>query len=317
MKEEKNSTWSRLIRKKWFYPAVYLTFAALILTGVIWYQNTAIDLPDESADQSDQLDSEGTVTDPLGQGPDGESVPVVDQDELLKMPVASADDTEIVTKFYDYNASEEEQEQALILYNNKYYQSKGIDIASANDEPFDVTAALTGSVTEVKEDPLLGMVVELTHDNGVTTHYASLEEVAVESGQEVSQGDVLGTAGKNLYGQANGTHVHFEVRKDENPINPEDFFNKPISDIEAPKSDEKANEDEATEGEEGNNGEEATEEEETSGENSDENVTEEDNVTEDENVSEDGNEDDETGDDEEGDNAGEDESQSSVSSTTA
>ncbi|GAA0487185.1 stage II sporulation protein spoIIQ [Salinibacillus aidingensis] len=229
----KNSGWRKLVRKKWFYPAVYLTFAALVLTGVLWYQNAAIDLPEEEAqDQTDQLDSENT--DQVGERPEGDSVPVIEQDEQVMMPVANAKETEIVTKFYDYNASEKEQEQALVLYNNKYYQSKGIDIASTNEEPFDVTAALSGKVTDVKDDPLLGMVVELTHENGVTTNYASLEDVTVDSGAKVEQGDVIGTAGQNLYGQANGIHVHFELRKDGTRVDPEEYFNKSLSEIKLP-----------------------------------------------------------------------------------
>ncbi len=243
MKEEgkkpnSNNSWKKLVRKKWFYPAVYLTFAALILTAVIWYQNRAIDLPE------DALDTENTQ-DQIHDS-DLDTVPVVTQEETLKMPVANATDAEIVTKFFDYDAPQEDREQALILYNNKYYQSVGVDIASANDEAFDVTAAMSGTVTEVKEDPLQGMVVELTHDNGVTTKYSSLEDVTVSSGAEVTQGDVLGTAGRNLFGQANGVHVHFELRKDGTPLNPEDFFNKTLSDIELPKEEEDEDKSEET-----------------------------------------------------------------------
>ncbi|SET25044.1 stage II sporulation protein Q [Salinibacillus kushneri] len=305
----KNSAWRKLVRKKWFYPAVYLTFAALILTGVIWYQNTAIDLPEESQDQT-ELDSD--KTDQVGERPEGDSIPVIEQDEKVMMPVANADETEIVTKFYDYNASEKEQKQALVLYNNKYYQSKGIDIASSNEEPFDVTAALSGKVTDVKEDPLLGMVVELTHENGVTTNYASLEEVTVDSGAEVEQGDVLGTAGQNLYGQANGIHVHFELRKDGTRVNPEEYFNKSLSDIKLPSDgadgteEDEATEDEATE--DGATEDESSEDEGSSDETSDQ--------EENNNNDQDGTEDDGNSTDEE-DNSTDVQPESSASSATA
>ncbi|MBB6453983.1 stage II sporulation protein Q [Salirhabdus euzebyi] len=258
MKEEgkrpnsENSTWKKLVRKKWFYPAVYLTFASLILATVLWYQNQAIDLPDETQTDGSNLDN--YLDTPFDENQD--AAPVIDQDEMLKMPVANADETQIVTKFWDYDASTEDKEQALILYNNKYYQSVGLDIASANDEPFEVTAALSGTVTEVKEDPLLGMVVELTHDNGVTTNYASLGDVAIETGAEVKQGDVIGTAGRNLFGQANGIHVHFELRKDNNPLNPEEYFNKSLRDIKEPSDEEEeGNEDDAKEEDEASTGE--------------------------------------------------------------
>src|SRR5690606_23643520 len=107
----------------------------------------------------------------------------------------------------------------------------------------DVLAALSGTVSEVKEDPLLGNVVVLTHDNGVTTYYASLGEVGVKAQDEVKQGDVIGTAGENIFGQNNGVHVHFEIRKDEKVFNPEEFFNQPVSKLESTESEDVSEED--------------------------------------------------------------------------
>ncbi|WP_235001520.1 M23 family metallopeptidase [Halobacillus sp. Marseille-P3879] len=217
----------RLMRKKWLYPALYLAVAALVLVGVFWYQQS-------SNDVADQLNEGNQVEDDVFVNEDGEeAVPVTGQDENLVMPVASDLEAAIVTKYFDYDASDDEQESALVLYNNKYYQSKGIDVATSEGEAFDVTAALSGTVTEVKEDPLYGNVVELTHDNEVTTVYSSLAEVAIQSGDEVKQGDVLGQAGQNSFGQANGVHVHFEVRKDDEPVNPETFFGQAVSTIES------------------------------------------------------------------------------------
>lgn len=239
MKEEQNGTpknkWSRLFRKKWFFPAVYLVVATLLLVGVVWYQNLDHQMPD-MADDHDEL------TDTYTPNPfDEEAEPVVDQDEVVKMPVEDQEQTEIVTKFYDYNADEEDQKDALVFHNNRYHQSTGIDIAAEDGEPFDVTASLSGTVEEVKEDPLLGNVVTLSHGNDVLTYYASLDDIAVETGQEVEQGDTLGSAGKNLFGKDNGNHVHFEIRKEGKEYNPETFFNKPVSDIGA-ESDEEATE---------------------------------------------------------------------------
>ncbi|MCP3027592.1 peptidoglycan DD-metalloendopeptidase family protein [Halobacillus sp. A5] len=217
----------RLMRKKWLYPALYLAVAALVLVGVFWYQQS-------SNDVADQLNEGNQAEDDVFVNEDGEeAVPVTGQDENLEMPVTSDLEAAIVTKYFDYEAADDEQESALVLYNNKYYQSKGIDVATSEGEAFDVTAALSGTVTEVKEDPLYGNVVELTHDNDVTTVYSSLGEVAIQSGDEVKQGDVLGQSGQNSFGQESGVHVHFEVRKDGEPVNPETFFGQAVSTIEA------------------------------------------------------------------------------------
>ncbi|WP_010531601.1 M23 family metallopeptidase [Lentibacillus jeotgali] len=239
MKEENNGTpknkWSRIFRKKWFFPAVYLTVAALLLSLVVWYQNLG-----NQIDQSQEENTEEYA--PVEH--DEEAQPVMDQQEVIQTPVESMDQAEIVTKYYDYNADQEAQENAIVVFNDRYYQSTGIDIASADGETFDVLASLSGTVSEVKEDPMLGNVVTLKHANGVTTHYASLGDVEVSADQEINQGDTIGTAGENLFGKDNGTHLHFEIRKDGEDVNPEDFFNQPLSAL-----DEVSTEEEKADGE--------------------------------------------------------------------
>ncbi|GAA0436468.1 stage II sporulation protein spoIIQ [Lentibacillus halophilus] len=223
---EENKTpknkWSRIFRKKWFFPAVYLTIAALLLSLVVWYQNIGNQIDETQEEKTEDYS-------PIEH--DQEAKPVVDQQEIIQKPVEDKLEAEIVTKYYDYDADQKEQEDALVVLNNRYYQSTGVDIASADGETFDVQASLSGNVTEIKEDPLMGNVVTMTHDNGVTTHYASLGDVNVSTDDNVEQGDVLGTAGKNTFGKENGTHVHFEIRKDGTEVNPEDFFNQPLSAI--------------------------------------------------------------------------------------
>src|SRR5699024_12580311 len=83
---------------------------------------------------------------------DAESV--VSQSETIEMPVDKEAQAEIVTTFYDYTADEDEQEKGLTFYNNRYYQSTGIDIAEDDDESFQVMSSLSVTVTEVKLDPL-------------------------------------------------------------------------------------------------------------------------------------------------------------------
>src|SRR5699024_8615216 len=225
MKEFPNGSkkkWTRIFKKKWFFPALYIAIVAFLLTGVVWYQNAQSNML-EGMDEIDETDS-------FDSSPfDEEAESVLQQQEVIKMPVSDEVQTEIVTKFYDYNGEQEDQEKGLTLYNNRYYQSTGVDIASSEGETFDVVASLSGTVTEVKEDPLLGNVVVMSHGDEITTYYASLGEVAVEPGAEVNQGDQLGTAGKNLFSEESGIHVHFEIRKGETEVNPEDFFNEPLT----------------------------------------------------------------------------------------
>lgn len=225
MKETKKvskNKWTQIFKKKWFFPALYIMLAAFLLTGVIWYQNAQSNLI-EGID--DVEESESYEQNPF----DEEAESVMQQDEVIKMPVGEDVQTEIVTKFYDYDADPEDQEKGVTFYNNRYYQSTGVNIASADGETFDVVASLSGTVEEVKEDPLLGNVVVMSHGDDITTYYASLGEVAVDEGATINQGEKIGTAGKNLFSEESGTHVHFEIRKGDVEVDPERFFNEPFN----------------------------------------------------------------------------------------
>lgn len=217
--------WVQLIRKKWFLPAVYITIAGLILSAVVWYQT----IGNPWMNSSDLRDEVEQMDEHFASDFNEEAQSVLQQQETIKMPVEATIDAEIVTKFYDYDASEEDQEKGLTLYNSRYYQSTGIDIAQANGESFTVVASLSGTVTEVKEDPLLGNVVTISHGDSITTHYASLDEIVVDVDAKVNQGDKIGTAGKNIFNESSGTHVHFELHKNGTEVNPEHYFNEQVS----------------------------------------------------------------------------------------
>ncbi|SES10842.1 stage II sporulation protein Q [Gracilibacillus ureilyticus] len=278
MEENKNvskNNWKRIFRKKWFFPALYLAVAALLISGVLWYQNAANQVPELADEMKNQLEENQSGPD---MNKDEDAEPVMQQQEVLQMPVAEDLQVEIVTKFYDYGADESTQEQGLILHQNRYQQSDGIAISTADQQAFDVMAALSGKVTEIKSDPLLGNVIKMEHEEGVTTYYASIGEVLTEQGAELKQGQTIGTAGQNSLGQDNGVHVHFEVRKDGVPVNPESFINKPINEIiaPAPEASEESEEDEGSATEE----EDDTTDEAESDSESDETEEEDDSATE-------------------------------------
>lgn len=230
---ESKNKWTRIFKKKWFFPAVYIAIAAFLLSAVVWYQSIESKMMEglNNPKQTDNVNPNAF---------DEESQPVTQQEETIKMPVKEEVQTEIVTKFYDYNAAQEDQEKGLNLYNNRYYQSTGVNIAASTGEVFDVTASMSGTVTEVKEDPLYGNVVVISHSDDVSTYYSSLGDVDVDTGAKVKQGDKIGTAGKSLFGEENGTHVYFEIRKDGVEVNPEQFFNEPFSKLKEFEIQEKA-----------------------------------------------------------------------------
>ncbi len=224
--EEKPLNIQRLFRKRWVLPALYLIAAAGILGSVFFMQGQ-----DESAAPEDSVevtDSEqGNDMSPYGEN----AIEVTTSSEVIEMPVEDEADVNIVGHYYDVDAPAEEQQEALVYYNNTYFPSKGVDFAHAEGESFNATAALSGTVLRAEKDALLGYVVELTHDNGVVTHYHSLESIEVEEGATVTQGDILGRAGRNIYNEDAGVHVHFEIRQDGVAVNPSDVFMQPIDSI--------------------------------------------------------------------------------------
>ncbi|MDQ0160615.1 M23 family metallopeptidase [Alkalibacillus salilacus] len=216
----RESKWKKLTRQRWFYPTLYVTLVAVVLAGVLTFQfvgNDEAERDDEfnwSVEQNDLENQEA-------QGDDETAEPVVAESEDIVMPVLLGDDAEIMTPFYDTEASAEEQEDALIFYNNQYYQSQGVDITSQNNESFDVISALSGTVVSVEEDELLGQTIEIEHDEERSTFYASLSEVSVEEGADVSQGDVIGQSGSNVYSDEDVTKVHFRLLENGEPVNPQ------------------------------------------------------------------------------------------------
>ncbi|MBR0605015.1 peptidoglycan DD-metalloendopeptidase family protein [Bacillus safensis] len=227
MREEEKKRTSKItkvqqfFRKRWVFPAIYLVSAAVVLTAVLWYQAV-------SKDVKDQL-SDGNQT---GQEQRDDAVEVGKPIENVTMPVQNSDNVSVVKKFYEADADQKEKEAALVNYNNTYTLSKGIDLADKDGKVFDVTAALSGTVVQAKKDPVLGHVVEIEHEDGLSTVYQSLSQVSVKEGDEVKQNDVIGASGKNLYGAESGNHVHFEIRMEGLALNPLSFIDKPVSTIE-------------------------------------------------------------------------------------
>lgn len=67
-----------------------------------------------------------------------------------------------------------------------------------------------------------GNNVIIDHGGGMTTLYGHLASVSVQKGQQVDQNAVLGREGST--GVSTGPHVHFEVRLNEQPVNPLPFL---------------------------------------------------------------------------------------------
>jgi murein DD-endopeptidase MepM/ murein hydrolase activator NlpD len=85
-----------------------------------------------------------------------------------------------------------------------------------------VVAAAGGVVSYSGYMAEYGLVVEIDHDNGLTSRYAHLSKSLVKVGDVVMKGQLVAQVGAT--GRATGPHLHFEVREKGIPLNPNKFF---------------------------------------------------------------------------------------------
>lgn len=157
-----------------------------------------------------------------------EDIPVVNTTDTIIRPYL-VDDVNILKNYYDYKSEAENQEKSLIYYENTYLQNSGVSYG--REASFDVVSILDGTVTSIKEDQNLGLVVEVTHSNDIISIYQSLSEVKVKENQEIKQGDIIGTSGTcNIENDLNN-HLHFEMIVKGAIVNPENYYDKKISEV--------------------------------------------------------------------------------------
>jgi len=109
---------------------------------------------------------------------------------------------------------------------------EGIDLAA--EEGAEVIAAADGVVELAGDDGMMGVCVLLQHPDGTKTYYANLKEEGLpEVGAEIYAGQVIGQVGKTAGAEiAEPSHLHFELRKGEERLNPHDHLADTVTDDE-------------------------------------------------------------------------------------
>ena len=72
-----------------------------------------------------------------------------------------------------------------------------------------------------------GMVVKIDHGFGYETVYAHLNSFATKIGAEVKRGEIIGYVGDT--GGSTAPHLHYEVHRNGQPVNPQNYFFKDLS----------------------------------------------------------------------------------------
>jgi murein DD-endopeptidase MepM/ murein hydrolase activator NlpD len=97
----------------------------------------------------------------------------------------------------------------------------GIDIAVK--EGTWVGAAADGVVILASHDVgHYGTAIFIDHQNGYVTHYGHLSKIFVRTGQKVKAGKLIAKSGST--GRSTGPHLHFTIKKNDQPINPRKFL---------------------------------------------------------------------------------------------
>ncbi len=158
----------------------------------------------------------------------------------------SIDNIEIATtnveSKVDELIKEEEKENALAIVNgvnlgvlpvngmitSRYGESSsrrrsthtGLDIATKSGTA--IKAAASGKVVYASTNGSYGKLVRIDHGNGVETWYGHCSSIKVKVGDEVKVADVISTVGST--GNSTGPHLHFEIRINNNTVNPQKYL---------------------------------------------------------------------------------------------
>lgn len=96
----------------------------------------------------------------------------------------------------------------------------GIDFTGPIGKPIYATG--NGKVIKVGTESGYGKHVIIDHGYTYKTHYAHLSAYTVKRGQKVKRGDIIGFLGNT--GRTSGPHIHYEVLKNNIPVNPINYF---------------------------------------------------------------------------------------------
>jgi murein DD-endopeptidase MepM/ murein hydrolase activator NlpD len=97
----------------------------------------------------------------------------------------------------------------------------GIDLAAPYGTP--VYATADGTVLRAGwNSGGYGNLVEINHGRGIVTRYGHLSKVLVSPGDRITRGQQIGRVGST--GRSTGNHLHYEVRIDDNAVNPIPFM---------------------------------------------------------------------------------------------
>jgi murein DD-endopeptidase MepM/ murein hydrolase activator NlpD len=114
-----------------------------------------------------------------------------------------------------------------ILGNGEGEFHTGIDISAPTGVPIRATGDGLVKLAEMSNG--YGREVVIDHGHGVETVYGHMSGIAVIAGQTVVRGQVIGYVGHS--GRTTGSHLHYEVRIRNTPVNPHKYLQTTLADL--------------------------------------------------------------------------------------
>lgn len=119
------------------------------------------------------------------------------------------------------------QREDPVLGNGEGEFHTGLDISAPNGVPIRATA--DGIVKSAAMSNGYGREVVIDHGRNVETNYGHMSGFAVIAGQTVIRGQVIGYVGHS--GRTTGSHLHYEVRIRNTPVNPHKYLRTTLADL--------------------------------------------------------------------------------------
>jgi murein DD-endopeptidase MepM/ murein hydrolase activator NlpD len=105
-----------------------------------------------------------------------------------------------------------------------YEFHSGQDIEASWGAP--IVAGASGTISFVGWQNGYGQLIVIDHGGGVTTRYGHLSHIDVSLNQSVTSGQFIGRVGSS--GRSTGPHLHYEVRINDEPVNPLAYLLQPF-----------------------------------------------------------------------------------------
>ncbi len=105
-------------------------------------------------------------------------------------------------------------------FNGRPAMHTGLDLSAPDGASIYATNA--GRITFTGWKGAYGNTVDVDHGLGISTRYGHLSQILVKEGDRVRKGQVIGIQGST--GRSTGSHLHYEVRYNDRPLNPAKFL---------------------------------------------------------------------------------------------